>query len=71
MNRIIAMLKGNWDLMRVLRLVIGAVLIIQAIYMRDWMPGLIGAFFFYQAVSNTGCCGSGSCSVPRRRVTKY
>ncbi len=62
MNTIKVTLLYNWHFMRVLRLGLGIFIIIQAIKTHDAFSGLIAAFFLFQAVTNTGCCGSKGCS---------
>lgn len=57
------MLFTNWHFMRWLRLGLGVFVAVQAVQMHDTLSGLIAFFFLYQAVTNTGCCGSG-CAVP-------
>jgi len=57
-------LFSNWDLMRALRLAIGLYAAYQAILMHDYMLGFISAFFLFQAVTNTGCCGTQACAAP-------
>ena len=62
MNTIKARLLYNWHFMRVLRLGLGVFIAIQAVKTHDAFSGLIAAFFLFQAVTNTGCCGSQGCS---------
>ncbi|MCF8429774.1 MAG: hypothetical protein K9G64_06545 [Bacteroidia bacterium] len=57
-------LLTGWNFMRGLRLVLGVIFLMQAIEMRDMITGLIATFFLFQAVTNTGCCGSNGCAVP-------
>lgn len=59
------MLLSPWDAIRLFRLGIGVWIIVIAIQTRDWISGLLGVFFTYQAITNTGCCGSGGCYVPQ------
>lgn len=54
----------NWHLVRILRLVFGVFVLVQAVTMRDALAGMISALFFYQAITNTGCCGASGCAVP-------
>ncbi len=55
-------LLTNWNFMRVIRLVLSLVILVQSIQMHDPLFGMFGAFFLFQALSNTGCCGSGGCA---------
>jgi len=48
--------------MRVLRLGVGIFIAIQTIKTHDFFSGLIAAFLLFQAVTNTGCCGTQGCS---------
>ena len=63
METIKQILFTNWHFMRWLRLVLGGFIAVQAIQQHDLAPGLIGAFFLYQAITNTGCCGANGCAV--------
>lgn len=58
-------LKAPWDVMRVLRLVIGVFGIVEGLRQSAVPLGLVGALLSVQALLNTGCCGSGACA-PRR-----
>lgn len=60
----------NWHFMRWLRLVFGIFFIVQAIQMHDLMVGVIAGFFLVTAITNTGCCGAGSCTIPTRKATE-
>lgn len=53
----------GWQFMRWFRLVFGILITIQAVYSQDLFSGIIGSFFLFQAVTNTGCCGAAGCSV--------
>ena len=59
-------LFSDWHLMRWLRLGLGIYLAVQAIQLHDTLAGVIAAFFLIQAVTNTGCCGAGSCAIPTK-----
>jgi hypothetical protein len=63
-------LFAGWHFMRWLRLVFGIIFIVQAIQMRDVMVGVIAGFFLVTAITNTGCCGAGSCAAPTRKTTR-
>ena len=53
--------------MRFFRLVIGIIIIVQAVMARDAMLGLAGIFFTSLPVFNVGCCGAGSCYVSEKK----
>ncbi len=54
----------GWHFMRWLRLGLGIILSIQAFEMHDTFSGFIAAFFLFQAITNTGCCGANGCATP-------
>ena len=54
--------------MRIMRLGIGIMLLVMGIQSRDWVMGLFSVFFLYQAVTDTGCCGTAGCNTPRDRI---
>lgn len=60
-------LLTNWNLMRFLRLGIGIYIAVQAIETLSAFSGVVAVFFIYQAVTNTGCCGSNGCAVPLKK----
>ena len=66
MNSIREMIFSPWPFMRIARLVIGLFLAVNSVMMHDSLSGLLSAIFIFQAVTNTGCCGS-SCAIPVRR----
>lgn len=53
----------NWHLMRWIALAAGLFFIVQALRYQDVISGLVGGFFLFQAVTNTGCL-CGNCAVP-------
>ena len=48
--------------MRWVRLLFAIIIGIQAYMVGDKMIGLLSGIFFYQALTNTGCCGVSSCN---------
>ena len=67
MNSLKQRLLTNWDLMRVVRLTIGIWMGIEAVMRLDVFAGLFGAFFLYEAITGTGCCGARGCYTPPLR----
>ena len=57
----------NWNFMRFLRLGLGIYISVQAVETLSIFSGVVAAFFIFQAVTNTGCCGSNGCSVPTKK----
>jgi uncharacterized membrane protein HdeD (DUF308 family) len=60
-------LLSSWNFMRWLRLAVGVLIGIQAIRTSDVFSGIIAIFFLFQAITNTGCCGSGGCTIPNKK----
>lgn len=61
---------NNWSFMRVIRLLAGIAIIIQAIVNKDAVFGVAGFLFTIMAIFNTGCCGTGGCNTPVKTTTK-
>lgn len=59
----------NWHLGRVMRLAIGLMLLVTGIQGKDWIMGSFSLWFLYQAVTDTGCCGSGGCAPDYRNTS--
>ncbi len=58
-------LFSNWDLLRILRIVIGVFLGYQGFKLHDSVAWMIAGIFIVQALTNTGCCAT-NCSVPSK-----
>ena len=60
-------ISTNWNLMRMLRLVVG----IWGIYVSvtDAQPlfGILGGMFILKSILNVGCCGSSGCTIPQNK----
>ena len=61
---------NNWSFLRVVRLLAGIAIIIQAIVNKDTVFGVAGFLFTIMALFNTGCCGTGGCYTPVKKTTK-
>ncbi len=68
MKTIVENLFTNWHLMRWLRLGFGIFLAVQSVQYHDALAGIVAAFFLFQVVTNTGCCGSTGCPMPSSRL---
>lgn len=55
-------LLQNWDLVRVLRIILAVSFIGYGISSKDYMLILLGALFGIQAILNVSCCGKGGCA---------
>lgn len=56
--------------MRFFRLAFGVFFLIEGFRSKDWAMGIVGGWFLYQAVTNTGCCGTTACAAPPVRQSK-
>ena len=63
-------LTTNWNFFRVLRLIIGLAIIVEAIMMKDTALGAAGLAFSLMAIFNTSCCGMNNCNTPNRYNNK-
>jgi len=63
-------LLTNWPIIRWLRLGLGVFMAVQAVQHQDALAGFISTFFLFQAVTNTGCCGSTGCAIPAASDTQ-
>lgn len=52
----------NWNIMRVIRLVLGLIVVGQGIYSSDWTFIVLGAFVTLLPILNLGCCGTAGCN---------
>ena len=64
-------LTTGWHFMRIVRLCLGIFIAVQAVQTHDSVSGFIAVFFLYQAVTDTGCCGSQGCAVPTSKKDLY
>jgi hypothetical protein len=60
-------LFNNWNFMRFLRLGLGIYIAIQAFETLSIVSGVVAVFFLFQAITNTGCCGSNGCALPTNK----
>ena len=61
----------SWGYMRILRLIIGVIAIIQAIITADIIIGMMGIIIGGMAFFNTGCCSTSGCNVNYKKGTKH
>ena len=50
-----------------LRLGLGIYIAIQAVETLSIVSGVVAVFFLFQAITNTGCCGSNGCALPTNK----
>jgi len=58
----LAVLFNQWNLMRIVRLILAVFIATQAVQNRDGFAGVIAIFLLFQVATNTGCCGANGCS---------
>ena len=52
----------GWNVMRLLRLILGIIIIVQGIQGNDWSFILLGSLFSLMPIFNVGCCGASGCN---------
>lgn len=60
----------GWNFMRILRLVMGIIIIIQGIKGGEALYIILGILLSGMSVANVGCCGTTSCNVKPVRSIK-
>ena len=58
---------SSWDFFRLFRLLLGVIILTEAIGRSDIMLGIFAFIFSAMAVFNMGCCGSSGCYTPNQR----
>ena len=63
----------GWNLGRLLSMLLGGIVNIQAFSEKQWAAALFGSGLVVMAILNKGCCatggcGSGNCNVPTEKV---
>ncbi len=58
---------AQWNAMRIIRLVLGIVIIVQGIYTNDYAIALLGGLFTLMPLLNIGCCGTNACNTNTQR----
>ena len=60
----------NWTFVRILRLLLGLGIIVQAVIVKDAFLGASGLLFSSMAVFNVVCCGIGGCATTPKKPSK-
>jgi len=57
---------NDWNIVRIIRLVLALVIVVNSIQYKDWLFFALGTYFLYLAVFNVKCgaCANGSCDIP-------
>lgn len=61
-------LLKNWDMMRIIRLLLGLGVGGYAIAQKDYTFLLLAGFFLFQAIMNISCCGAQGCSTTKPKT---
>ena len=54
----------GWNVMRVVRLLIGLAALVQGIIQKEGLLLAAGGWILFGAIFNVGCCGPNGCAVP-------
>jgi hypothetical protein len=54
---------SQWTLMRLLRLMTGAMVLGQGLWTREWLFAGVGGYLFVMSLLNLGGCSSGVCGM--------
>lgn len=65
------LLLNNWDIIRILRMLIGLVVGGYSIWTGNYFLATLGGLFIIQALFNLSCCGSGGCSTGNHKKALY
>ena len=60
----------NWNFFRLIRLVLGVAIIVQAFVAKDIFLGIMGLVFSSLALFNIGCCGAAGCNTPVKKIAE-
>lgn len=60
----------NWNLLRVVYLVLGIYVIVQGVLSEEYLWALLGGFFLLMPIFNIGCYGGNSCAIPKTEIKK-
>ncbi|SHL17425.1 hypothetical protein SAMN05444266_102309 [Chitinophaga jiangningensis] len=69
MKHLIKKFRRDWNILRFIRLVSGLTAIVFSILHKEALLGALGGFLTLTSLLNTGCAG-GSCSIPRRDISR-
>ena len=61
---------NNWHFMRIIRLLLGMVIIAQGAYTKNWIFVIVGLLFTLLPLFNIGGCGTASCNTSTTSTNK-
>ncbi len=53
----------GWNFMRIVRLLVGIIIVIQGIVVGETVTIILGILFAGMSIANMGCCGTNGCAV--------
>ncbi len=65
-----SLLLQNWNIIRVIRLLMGIGIMYQGFSVGDKSIGFLGLIFTLLPLFNQGCCGTGGCETPAKNNSK-
>ncbi len=60
----------QWNIARIIRLVLAIVILVQGIIVKDTMTMVLAVFLGGMAIANVGCCGTNRCAINNRSSTE-
>lgn len=61
------LLLRHWSFVRFLRLGLGVIILVQGLFLSDFLYAGAGLLLSAMAFLNVGCCGMGACAMPDTR----
>lgn len=56
-------ITGPWGFMRIVRLILGIIVLIEAWRSKELIFGALGIVLLWQSLMNVACCGSAGCDI--------
>ncbi|HQN55894.1 MAG TPA: hypothetical protein PLC76_01410 [Saprospiraceae bacterium] len=64
-------MHNNWNFLRLLRLVLGAIILVEGIRSGEVFFLIFGAIFTLMPLLNVGCCSAAYCNPRQQRTSAY
>ena len=65
-----SLLLQNWNIIRIIRIIMGIGIMYQGFSVGDKSIGFLGLIFTLLPLFNQGCCGVGGCETPTKNISK-
>jgi hypothetical protein len=69
-NEIMDNYLKNWNFMRLLRLALGIIIMVQGALSKEWIFVAMGALLTLMPLLNMGCCSTSGCNTPIAKSNK-